>query len=210
MGSEKPKIGIIAEGDENATLLARQVERSGGWAFPISPGAGPAPDVISAIDGLLAGDGGEAPLVQAAFEAGVPVLCTGQGMHALNLAMGGSVAEDLSGHDIDAQGDEVQSSYHRIFIAPGSKLAATVGSGGFVRVNSRHRRGVTEAHRSPSLMASAYSLEDGVIEALEVPHHRWVVGVQFQPERRGEMPPHFDRLFEALVDRAAGVTHTTT
>ena len=118
--------------------------------------------------------------------------------------------DDVHPADIDAQGDEVQSSYHRIFIAPGSKLAATVGSGGFVRVNSRHRRGVTEAQRSPSLMASAYSLEDGVIEALEVPHHRWVVGVQFQPERRGELPPHFDRLFEALVDKAAGVTHTTT
>jgi len=210
MESEEPKIGIIAEDDENATLLARQVERSGGCVFPISPGAGPAPDVISAIDGLLVGHGGEAPLIQAALDAEIPVLCTGQGMHALNLAMGGSVAGDLSGHDIDAQGDEVQSSYHRIFIAPGSKLAATVGSGGFVRVNSRHRRGVTEAQRSPSLMASAYSLDDGVIEALEVPHHRWVVGVQFQPERRGELPPHFDRLFEALVDKAAGVTHTTT
>ena len=210
MESEKPKIGIIAEDDENATLLAKQVERSGGRPLPISPGAEPAPDVISAIDGLLVGHGGEAPLVQAALDAGIPALCTGQGMHALNLAMGGSVAEELTGHDIDAQGDKVQSSYHRIFIAPGSKLAATVGSGGFVRVNSRHRRGVTEAQRSPSLMASAYSLDDGVIEALEVPHQRWVVGVQFQPERRGELPPHFDRLFEALVDKAADVTHTTT
>ena len=51
-------------------------------------------------------------------------------------------------------------------------------------------------------MASAYSLEDGVIEALESPEHRWVVGVQFRPERRGELPPHFDRLFQSLVDRA--------
>ncbi len=207
MGSEKPKIGIVAEDDENATLLTRLVERSGGCALPISPDAGLTPDVISGIGGLLAGHGGEAPLVQAALEADIPVLCTGQGMHALNLAMGGSLADDVPGHDRDEQSDV---SYHRIFIAPGSKLAATVGSGGFVRVNSRHRRGVTEAQRSPSLMASAYSLEDGVIEALEVPHDRWVIGVQFQPERRRELPPHFDRLFEALVERATGVTHTTT
>ena len=210
MESEKPKIGINAENDENAMLLARLVERSGGCALPISPGAGPTQDLISAIGGLLAGHGGDAHIIRAALEADVPVLCTGQGMHALNLAMGGSLAGDLSGHDIDAHADEVQSSYHRIFIAPGSKLAKTVGSGGIVRVNSRHRSGVREAQRSPSLMASAYSLEDGVIEALEVPHHRWVIGVQFQPERRGELPPHFDRLFEALVDRAVGVTHTTT
>ena len=52
------------------------------------------------------------------------------------------------------------------------------------------------------LMASAYALEDGVIEALESPGHRWIIGVQFQPERRMEIPPHFDRLFQSLVERA--------
>ena len=94
------------------------------------------------------------------------------------------------------------SSYHRIFISPGSKLAAVVGSGGFVRVNSRHELGQGDSRRSPRLLASAYSLEDGVIEALESPEHRWVIGVQFQPELRGEVPPHFDRLFQSLIERA--------
>jgi gamma-glutamyl-gamma-aminobutyrate hydrolase PuuD len=51
-------------------------------------------------------------------------------------------------------------------------------------------------------MASAWSLEDGVIEALESTVNDWVLGVQFHPERRGELPPHFDRLFETLVYRA--------
>ena len=78
-----------------------------------------------------------------------------------------------------------------------------VGSGGFVRVNSRHRRGIREAQRSAWLLASAYSLEDGVIEALESARHRWVIGVQFRPERRMELPPHFHRLFQSLAERAA-------
>ena len=34
---------------------------------------------------------------------------------------------------------------------------------------------------------------------MESHNHSWVLGVQFHPELRGEMPPHFDRLFEALV-----------
>ena len=59
------------------------------------------------------------------------------------------------------------------------------------------------------LMASAYSLEDGVIEALESPNHRWVIGVQFHPERRMELPPHFDRLFQSLVERAEERLFTT-
>ena len=76
--------------------------------------------------------------------------------------------------------------------------------GGFVRVNSRHTFGVREAQKAPGLLATAYSLEDGVIEALESPEHEWVIGVQFEPERRGELPPHFDRLFDRLVGRARG------
>ncbi|MCH7653041.1 MAG: gamma-glutamyl-gamma-aminobutyrate hydrolase family protein, partial [Chloroflexi bacterium] len=88
-------------------------------------------------------------------------------------------------------------------ISPGSKLAAVVGSGGFVRVNSRHHQGIKEPQKSSELLASAYSLEDGYIEALESPGHRWVIGVQFHPERRMEVPPHFDRLFQSLVERAA-------
>ena len=55
---------------------------------------------------------------------------------------------------------------------------------------------------SPLLLASAYSLEDGVIEAPESPDHRWVVGVQFQPERLDEVPPHSQRLFQSLVEHA--------
>ena len=78
-----------------------------------------------------------------------------------------------------------------------------VGSGGFVRVNSRHALGLREAHKAAALLASAYSLEDGVIEAVESPRHRWVFGTQFRPERALELPPHFQRLFQSLTERAA-------
>ena len=71
-----------------------------------------------------------------------------------------------------------------------------------MRVNSRHPEGLKEAGKSRLLVASAYSLEDGIIEAVESPMHRWVIGVQFHPERRLELPPHFDRLFQSLVERA--------
>ena len=98
--------------------------------------------------------------------------------------------------------DGFEPRYHHIYISPGSKLAAVVGSGGIVRVNSYHHQAVREAHKSPRLLASAYSLEDGLVEALESPVHRWVIAVQFHPERRMELPPHFDRLFQSLVERA--------
>ena len=145
----------------------------------------------------------ERSLLLAALDRDIPVLCICRGMHALNLALGGSLVDGLVSHDAYRKGREDVSSHHRLYMAPGSKLASIVGSGGFVRVNSRHRQGLREPQKSPLLMASAYSLDDGLIEALESPRHDWVIGVQFHPEIRKEVPPHFERLFQGLVQRAS-------
>ena len=149
-------------------------------------------------------DAMELDLIRAALDADLPLYGIGRGMHVLNAAMGGRPAQNLDGHARpQSEGGEREPAYHHIYISPGSKLAAVVGSGGFVRVNSLHQQGVREAQKAPRLLASAYSLEDGLIEALESPEHRWVIAVQFRPERRMEVPPHFDRLFQSLVERAA-------
>ena len=200
---DRPAIGIACGADAVAEMCADIVERSGGEPQAILPEAGPPDaDPLARLGGLVAGHQDALPLVKAALEADMPVLSIGEGLEVLNLAMGGLPASSVEGHESAEAEEPDQSSYHRIFISPGSKLAAVVGSGGFVRVNSRHRLGVRERQKSPELLASAYSLEDGVIEALESPGHRWAIGVQFHPERRREMPPHFDRLFQSLVDRA--------
>ena len=54
-------------------------------------------------------------------------------------------------------------------------------------MNSRHHQGVGEPQKASSLMASAYSLEDGLIEALESPGHDWVIGIQWHNEREKEV-----------------------
>ena len=178
--------------------------------MPVLAGRGQsADDHLQGVHGLLvpewSGGSAEVSLVRAALERDMPVLAVRDGMHALNVAFGGDAPEGVEGHGV-VQDEQEESSYHRIFITPGSKLAAIVGSGGFVRVNSRHTQGLTERQRSPRLMTSAYALEDGVIEGLESPDHDWVIGVQFNPERRMELPPHFDRLFQGLVERAQRMT----
>jgi len=76
-----------------------------------------------------------------------------------------------------------------------------VGIGGFVRVNSIHHQGVREPQKAPILLASAYSLEDSIIEGLESPVHHWVVGVQCHPEREAEMPPNWGFLFDGLIEQ---------
>ena len=146
----------------------------------------------------------EISILKLAISSNMPVLGICRGMQVLNVVAGGKLEQSAENHSAvrSGNGREPESTYHRIFISPGCRLAAAVGSGGFVRVNSRHHQGVKESGKSDTLMSSAWSLEDGLIEALESPDHDWVLGVQFHPERRGELPPHFDKLFQALVRKA--------
>ena len=58
--------------------------------------------------------------------------------------------------------------------------------------------------RSRDLMATGYSLEDGLVEALESPNHSWVIGFQCHPERQDEVPRSFSNLFAAFVERCEG------
>ena len=217
---ERPTIGISANDEESASGYADAVSRSGGHAYVVRSEPHTSPEgELSSVSGLLVGgvekhppqadDGRQAVLLRAAVAADMPVLCIHDGMQALNRALGGGSARLIQDHGSHEQDGEQASSYHRIYISPGSKLAAIVGSGGIVRVNSRHDEGVRDAQKSRLLMASAYSLDDGIIEALESPDHRWVIGVQFQPERRKELPPHFERLFQSFVERGKEYTEAS-
>lgn len=199
-----PAVAIASAAGAGTAACAASVERAGGLPKPIEPSD---ELEITAFDAIVvcgerSADEAQTALVKSALDTGLPVLCVGDGLHALNLAAGGGPARRIEGHSGSGGGPESESQHHRIFISPGSKLAAVVGSGGFVRVNSRHRTGLREADKARTLTASAYGLDDGVIEALESVDDRWTIGVQFHPERRGELPPHFDRLFQSLVERA--------
>lgn len=206
------------------------IEKAGGSSLILSPDTfGSVDGALDRLAGLLVSGGpdidpllyGEAPdhkanldeinpqhdamelsLLKAALERDMPVLAICRGMQTLNVVMNGKLVQDLPGHKVENRNGEWESAYHRIYISPGSKLAAIVGSGGFVKVNSRHHQGIRQAQMSPFLLASAYSLDDGLIEALEGPRHSWVIGVQWHPERVDEVPRQFQNLFLGLVERA--------
>ena len=161
-----------------------------------------ATDALDGTGGLLVPDydpGLVRNLLDVALEVDMPVLATGDGMHALNRHFGGGEPLPVLAHCSD---DKTEPLRHQIYLSPGSKVAAIIGSAGMFRVNSRHRQGIREPQRAERLMTIAYQLDDGIIEGLESKEHSWVIGVQFLPERVDEVPASFNNLFLGLVERA--------
>ena len=150
----------------------------------------------------------EFSVLEYALSLDMPVLAICRGMQVLNVAFGGRLIQDLQGHRNDDDSDDAEHVSHQIYVAPGAKTAAIVGSAGFFRVNSYHHQGLMEAHRAPRLMSTAYSVEDGLVEGLESPEHSWVVGLQCHPERTDEVPRLFVNLFAGLHDRAERFSET--
>jgi putative glutamine amidotransferase len=146
-------------------------------------------------------DSTELEAVRAALARDVPVLAICRGFQVLNVARGGSLLLDLADHRPDDPDGVVT---HSVTPEPGSLLAAACGEGPLV-VNSRHHQAVTPEKLGEGLRATA-AVGD-LVEAFEATDRRWVVGVQWHPERvvDREMSPEVRGVFDAFV-KAAGRT----
>jgi putative glutamine amidotransferase len=143
----------------------------------------------------------EIGLLRQAMERDIAVLCICRGHQLLNVAMGGSLLQDIEdeGHRWHDD-DTLTSRFHEVSLS-GGRIASVYDNGGRLRVNSRHHQGVTPDGVAPGLDITAIST-DGFVECLESREHRWVVGVQWHPERP-EVRAESKGLWRAFVEAAA-------
>jgi putative glutamine amidotransferase len=98
------------------------------------------------------------------------------------------------------QPTETESYQHEIKINPESRLFKIVGAKKLM-TNSYHHQAVNPEFIGTGLQTTAWA-PDGIIEAIESTTERFVVGVQWHPERQhAEHAPH-KAIFEALVAEA--------
>ncbi len=129
------------------------------------------------VDPARPRDAFEIDLVRRAEERGLPVLGLCRGAQLLAVAYGGEL-RPLKGKEGQRHGISVNSlAAHGVTVEPGSRLQGMLGEGTF-RVSSTHFTGIADGGR---LKVSARA-DDGVIEAVELPGPRFVVGLQWHPE----------------------------
>lgn len=148
-------------------------------------------------------DAWEVALVRCALERRVPVLAICRGVQILNVALGGTLIQDLPSvhaseinHDPDLARSERS---HSVEIASDSRVARAVGVTQLA-VNSVHHQAVERVADSLRVVANA---TDGTIEAVESAPESgwWCVGVQWHPEDLVDSPQPWDRsLFAAFAD----------
>ncbi|MGZ9130471.1 MAG: gamma-glutamyl-gamma-aminobutyrate hydrolase family protein [Candidatus Binatia bacterium] len=145
----------------------------------------------------------ELDLTAAALKQDLPLLGICGGAQAINVALGGSLYQDIGAQVADAK--EHQQSRksvkrgHRISIQPRTLLRKIVGRS-HAEVNTTHHQAVKTLGRGLIVNAVA---SDGVVEGIESTRHAFVIGVQWHPEVLAPRQRHQRRIFVALVACAA-------
>lgn len=133
-----------------------------------------------------------------AIRAEIPILAICRGLQVLNVALGGSLTQDLTDHAPRAEvpGPARRDRLaHGLTIDPTSQLGQIVGPES-VQVNSLHHQGIERL--APGLRATAWAPE-GLIEAFEMPDRRFGLGVQYHPEELGSENRAGRALFQAFA-----------
>jgi putative glutamine amidotransferase len=144
-------------------------------------------------------DRAELAVTRAALERDMPLLAVCRGIQVLNVALGGSLVQDIA-TQVEGAINHVQLApknvtTHEVSLEPESMLSKILNRR-TLQVNGKHHQAVKEV--APGLRIAARA-PDGVIEAVECPERRFVLGVQWHPEGTWRTDPPSKKLFRALV-----------
>jgi putative glutamine amidotransferase len=140
----------------------------------------------------------ELALLRGALEREIPVLAICRGMQLLNIALGGTLEQDLVAADGSHPHRRLKGTFdgneHEIALEPGSLAERSAGEAAHVG-RCHHHQAVASVGDGVRVTGRA---ADGVVEAIETDDGGWVLGVQWHPEADDRT-----RLFVALRDAAA-------
>lgn len=231
----RPRVVQSSAGESEAHTLQftyyDSVRRAGGIPILLAPVPADAVGrLIDRVDGLVFTGGGdieahryggtphdamydlhydrdefEIELAREAARRRTPTLAICRGLQLLNVALGGTLIEDIPSEvgsmDHAEIGHLVYNGHQHVRLAKGCKVAAAVGIDDLL-VNSIHHQAVRDL--APGFTAVGWA-DDGVIEAIEHDDLSWpLLAVQWHPEYLGQAEDAASwALFDSLVAAAA-------
>ncbi|MDW4905319.1 gamma-glutamyl-gamma-aminobutyrate hydrolase family protein [Streptomyces sp. ADMS] len=164
----------------------------GGDLAPHRYGAADTHDAVYDVDDLQ--DTFDLQVARGALESGIPMLAVCRGLQVVNVALGGTLHQDMGGPE-----REHRHVVHPVTIRQSSLLARVAGAEK-TEVSCYHHQRVDRPGTGLAVTATAV---DGTIEALELPDSRgWFTSVQWHPEDTAHEDPTQQALFDALVEAA--------
>jgi putative glutamine amidotransferase len=133
----------------------------------------------------------ELAVATAAVEADLPMLAICRGMQILNVALGGTLHQDIGG-------GTHSYAHHAVDLTPGSRLATAIGT----RVEAGHCVHHQTIDRVAEGLEVVGQTADGLIHAAEVVGSTWAVATQWHPEDSADTDAQQQALFTALIAQA--------
>lgn len=225
LNSDVCEIGQWPEGVAVPTPYVEAVIRAGGapLILPPNPDRPALEAILNRLDGLILTGGwdlqpewygqplhpatrlsdprrlaGDRMLVELILARELPVLGICLGCQLLNVALGGTLIQDIPSQVSGALAHSPRESFHAVRVDPHSRLRGIVGCED-PEVNSSHHQALGQL--AQGLRAVAWA-PDGIVEAVEGEDGRFLLGVQWHPERLIDRPEHL-AIFRALVEAAA-------
>jgi putative glutamine amidotransferase len=191
-----PDPRLVAEPAEALELIDGLMLAGGADIDPSAYGQQPHPQTVDTVPER---DAFEIALVRAAIELDLPLLGICRGMQLINVACDGTLCQHLPERVRHDQHRRVLGSFdgsdHDVQVRPETLAMQVLGASAHA-TKSHHHQGVDRV--GTGLEVSATAAMDDLIEAIEMPSRRFVLGVQWHPEA-DELSP----VIGALV-RAAG------
>jgi putative glutamine amidotransferase len=151
----------------------------------------------------------EVNLMKWALDDNKPILAICRGAQLLNVICGGSLYQDIdsevegaSDHGASTAKEDIEHIAHHLTVDNDSIFGQIIEGSG-IAANTHHHQAIKDI--APNLKITARA-EDGIIEGVEIPDAKFVLGIQCHPESLQNIEPKWNLVFGSFIQKSTPVS----